>query len=399
MDDKKLEERLELLKESYDRLPTSLNTSHILKEIENPKSASQMISAQKKNINWQRVTAWIVSAAAILVFGLIGASFQVEKPSSIATQLENIDGEGKVQLADASQEFINRLKNNYSKEREKRREMLHLTEEEFSELPYIQQTDALYIRYTEESSFSLYYSVPSFSDSESLNIRYDELIHSLYLPSEMIQEVKSKGQKVSDEDTAEFFNAYSSKVKELKEYFGKKDKMTDEQLAALKKENLFQSSEETKIKYKMNEEQLSVLKNILAPSFVGYNYILEKEPFTYGGELTYSLNDSVAILMHLDMLLGNSSDLYIDKSLLKLYYTEIFYAVVKGTKDKPVFISGAVNKEYQDIWKDIVSESNSSNILILLNPIVNEFENSGWTNSDSWDALDYGDIDDSLRYW
>ena len=399
MDDKKLEERLELLKESYERLPTSLNTSDILKEIENPKSASQMISAQKKNINWQRVTAWIVSAAAILVFGLIGASFQVEKPSSIATQLENIDGEGKVQLADASQEFINRLKNNYSKEREKRREMLHLTEEEFSELPYIQQTDALYIRYTEESSFSLYYSVPSFSDSESLNIRYDELIHSLYLPSEMIQEVKSKGQKVSDEDTAEFFNAYSSKVKELREYLGKKDKMTDEQLAALKKENLFQSSEETKIKYKMNEEQLSVLKNILAPSFVGYNYILEKEPFTYGGELTYSLNDSVAILMHLDMLLGNSSDLYIDKSLLKLYYTEIFYAVVKGTKDKPVFISGAVKKEYQDIWRDIVSESNSSNIFILLNPIVNEFENSGWTNSDSWDALDYGDIDDALHYW
>lgn len=61
-------------------------------------------------MNWQRVAVWLVSAAAVLVFGIIGASFQEEKPPSNANQLANIDGEGNVPLADASIEFIERLK-------------------------------------------------------------------------------------------------------------------------------------------------------------------------------------------------------------------------------------------------------------------------------------------------
>ena len=396
MDDKKLEDRLALLKSSYDRLPSTIDTDEILKNIDKDKFV-EPTQVNRKKINWQRVAVWLASAAAILVIGIIGASFQEENTPTNANQLADIDGEGNVPLADASIEFIERLKNNYEKEREKRREMLHLTEEEFSKLPFVQGADTLYKYYTGESNSSMYENILSISTEDSLNMRYNKLIHSLYLPSEMIQEVIDNGQELSEEDTAEFFNVYSSRLKELSEYFAEKDDISEEQLAALNKENLYPASD-INFQYKMKEEQLADLKNLLAPSFIGYNYIFEKEPFTYAGELTYSLEDSVATLMYLDEFLPSSSDLYADKNLLKLYYTELFYAVVKGTSDSPVFDKGVVKKEYQDIWSDIVNESNSSNIIqFLLKPIVNEFESNGWTQSESWDDLDPGDIDDALH--
>ena len=396
MDDKKLEDRLALLKSSYDRLPSTIDTDEILKKIDKDKFV-EPTPVKRNKINWQRFAVWGVSAAAVLVFGIIGASFQEENVPTNANQLANIDGEGNVPLADASIEFIERLKNNYEKEREKRREMLHLTEEEFSKLPFVRSADSTYKLYTTETGLSLFNKVSSLSNENSLNLIYDDLIRSLYLPSEMIQEIKDKGVMLSEEETAGFFNIYSSRLKELRTYFGEKGHITDEQLEALKRENLYPGSA-LNLQYKMKEEQLANLKDLLAPSFIGYNYIFEKEPFTYAGELTYSLDDSVATLMYLDEFLPSSSDLYADKNLLKLYYTELFYAVVKGTSDSTVFDKGVVKKEYQDIWSDIVNESNSSNIIqFLLKPIVNEFENSGWTKSESWEDLDPGDIDDALH--
>ena len=390
MDDKKLEERLELLKESYERLPSAIDMDEILKKIDSDKP-NELTQVKQKKMNWQRVVVWAVSAAAILIFGIIGASFQGEKPLSNANPLV-INDEENIQLADASQEFIDRLKNNYEKEREKRRKMLHLTEEEFSEIPFVQTADSTYWRYISENGLSLYQTIPSFSDKDSLDIRYKELIQSLHLPSEMIQEVIDNGQKLNEEETAEFFNVYSRKIKELREYFSEMDDISEEQLAALNKENLYPGSV-INIQYNLNEEQLGDLKNILEPTFLGYNHMLEKAPFTYAGELIYSLNDSVALLMYLDEFLVNSSDLYGDKDLLKMYYTELFYAVVKGTSNHSVFINGVVKKEYQDIWSTIVNESSSSNTInFLLKPIVHEFETSGWTKSESWDNLDHSDI-------
>ncbi|MEK4521271.1 hypothetical protein MKX96_06465 [Psychrobacillus sp. FSL W7-1493] len=396
MDDKKLEDRLALLKSSYDRLPSTIDSDDILKKIDRDKS-NELTQVKQKKMNWQRVAVWLVSAAAVLVFGIIGASFQEEKPPSNANQLANIDGEGNVPLADASIEFIERLKNNYEQEREKRREMLHLTEEEFSKISFVQGADTLYKYYTGESNSSMYENILSISTEDSLNMRYNELIHSLYLPSEMIQEVIDNGQELSEEDTAEFFNTYSSRIKELSEYFDEKGDISEEQLAALNKENLYPASDMT-IQYKLTEEQVDELKNILASTFFKYIHTLEKAPFTYAGELIYSLNDSVAILMYLDEFLVSSSDLYMHKDLLKMYYTELFYAVIKGTTDSTVFDKGVVKKEYQDIWSDVVNESSSSNIIqFLLKPIVNEFESSGWTQSETWDALDHGDIEDALH--
>ncbi|WP_342567845.1 hypothetical protein MKY09_05890 [Psychrobacillus sp. FSL K6-4046] len=395
MDDKKLEDRLALLKSSYDRLPSTIDTDEILKNIDKDKFV-EPTQVNRKKINWQRVAVWLASAAAILVIGIIGASFQEENEPTNANQLENIDGEGNVPLADASIEFIERLKNNYEKEREKRREMLHLTEEEFSKLPFVQTADSLYWRYISENGLSLYNTVPSFSDKDSLNIRYKELIQSLHLPSEMVQEVIDNGQKLNEEETAEFFNVYSRKIKELRVYFSEREDITEEQLAALNKENLYPGSV-VNIQYKLNEEQLGDLKNILEPTFLVYNHMLEKAPFTYAGELIYSLNDSVALLMYLDEFLVNSSDLYGDKDLLKMYYTELFYAIVKGTSDHSVFNNGVVEKEYKDIWSTIVNESYSSNTInFLVKPIVNEFETSGWTKSESWDNLDHSDIMDAI---
>ena len=71
MDDKQLEERLNLLKESYERVPEQMDVEGVLNKIE---EVPQVVEKKNKGIKWQRVAVWIVSIASVFVIGLLGVS-------------------------------------------------------------------------------------------------------------------------------------------------------------------------------------------------------------------------------------------------------------------------------------------------------------------------------------
>ena len=380
MDDKQLEERLNLLKESYERVPEQMDVEGVLNKIE---EVPQVVEKKNKGIKWQRVAVWIVSIASVFVIGLLGVSNINEEASQ---------GNEQRGLNIFVEQFLEKLKEEYPKEREKRRQILHLDEEEFSQIPFIKSADSLYEFYISVNNKDFFYG----RDATMLQLIRDGLINSLYLPSQMLEEIEKNKLILSEEETVQFFNSYSMKIKELQEFYNYKDKVLVEQAKILEQEGLY--LEKGQYRYKMNGTNYINIKQYLAPTVFGYFSMLEKEPFTYAGELIYSFDDSVAVMFLLENYLFESSDFYYDKERMKLYYTEIFHAIVKGTNDQSVFDnSGAVKEEYRELWKVMTTETSNSPVNYLLTPIVQEFEASNWAQSDSWEVLDYNDIDDALH--
>lgn len=392
MDDKQLEERLDLLKTSYERVPSANSADVIIKKIEEEK-AQPPHEKKSKGTKWQRITVWTVSIASMFVIGILGANL-LTHDANHANEEGSEQEEYEVDIVTA--QFLENLKGVYPKEREKRRLDLNLTEEEFSKIAFIAGADSTYNFYTQPNNYEkLYHTART---AETLQIRFDEIISSLYLPSEMIEEVIRHKTTLSEEETAQFFNSYSNKIEGLQQFFNSKGTTSEDQIKTLEKEGLYANPEPPYLRYKLDVEEVFRLKEYLAPSFIGYISMLEKEPVTYAGELIYSLNDSVATMMLFEHFLLESSDSYVDKDKMKIYYTEIFHAVVKGTNDQPIFDNGIVKKEYQELWKAMATEtSRHTPVNFILAPIVEEFEATNWKQSSSWEALDYNDIDDALH--
>ena len=131
MDDKQLEERLNLLKSSYDRLPSSVDTDEILKKIENGNNVAPIVK-KNKGSKRQRITVWAVSVASVLLIGVLGTSFlEDQKNTTISDQELNEDD-------------ITKLEKQYEKERLKRRQMLQLDEADFATIEFVHYADNIF---------------------------------------------------------------------------------------------------------------------------------------------------------------------------------------------------------------------------------------------------------------
>ncbi|TQR18354.1 hypothetical protein [Psychrobacillus vulpis] len=323
MDDKQLEERLDLLKNSYDRLPHSLNIEDVIKMIEKENLPLTKIT---KNISskWQNVTIWAISMACVFIIGILGAPLINEEVNIVQNQREE---EAKMTV----DQFIQKLRFNP------------------------------------------------------------------YLPSEMIEELVQNKITLPEKETAQFFDLYSYRIEDLKKSYDAMRSISDEQIKMLEKEWLYLVEGELHYQIKENDLYNNLIKS-LAPSAEGYFIMLEKEPFTYAGELIYSIEDSVALMFLFENYLLESSDYYKDNDKMKAAYTEIFHAVVKGTNDQSIYNhDGTVKQQYRELWKVMIAETSNSPVDFLLTPIVSEFEATNWVQSDSWAKLDYNDIDDALH--
>lgn len=77
MDDKQFDKRLELLKKSYDRLESQLNTEDVFSQIEaeEKKNTPQPIPSPKQPSKWQKPAVWAASVASVLLVGMLVAPY------------------------------------------------------------------------------------------------------------------------------------------------------------------------------------------------------------------------------------------------------------------------------------------------------------------------------------
>ncbi|WP_391116591.1 hypothetical protein [Psychrobacillus sp. L3] len=412
MDDKQLEEGLDLLKTSYERVPSNFDMVEILNKIEEEEVPSAN-EEKLKTSKWQKVTVWAVSLASIIIIGILGSTFLLNENA--------IQGEGE--LNESAKEFIDRLKKEYPIEREKRREMLNLPEEEFSQIEFISSADMYFQHYTDPRS-TPFIEGTIYTD---LDERYDKILDQLKLPSEMEQEIY-KGNKLTKAETIEFMNKYYLKVSMLKGYANEKldeykDKLSiykvnglynmnkileNERNLSKELQNLRKIAQNQSLELEIVEEGIDIHFGYsfarlytnyfwnLDPIANGYLLMMAYEPFTYASELIYPMDKTLIALLTMEgVLLDEEAFEY---GRMETYYTSVFYYLVEGTMENPVFDeNGVVKQEYKEIWYTMANEEANSPSPYLLIPIVKEFEATGWTKSEAWEDFTYGDIEDALH--
>lgn len=411
MDDKQLEERLDLLKSSYERVPSNFDVEDVINKIENEK-VPPVYEERHKASKWQKVTVWAVSLASVFIIGVLGSMFLVKENRM----------QGEEQLSESVKEFMDRLKKEYPVEREKRREMLNLPEEEFSKIEFISSADSRFQFYT-DPKYTPFMDGTIYTDLEK---RYDEIMDQLKLPSEMVKDIHNRA-KLNKEETTDFLDKYYYKVYSFNEYANEKLEEYKNEISAYNVDNLYNINKILENERFLSKEFQNLRKNAQNQSLqleviedgidirFHFNYLLTStlysgkfdpiadsyllmmnfEPFTYAWELIYPMDTTSLVLSFMEKALVTGG---VGIPRMDTYYTSVFYLLVKGTIENPVFDeNGVVKEEYKVIWRTMANEETNSPSPYLLIPIVKEFELTGWKKSEAWDDFSYGDINDALH--
>ncbi|HSI67631.1 MAG TPA: hypothetical protein VK947_09465 [Planococcus sp. (in: firmicutes)] len=115
--------------------------------------------------------------------------------------------------------------------------------------------------------------------------------------------------------------------------------------------------------------------------------MMENEPFFDETGLLISLEKAAYLLKELEQYLLN------DQSRSMLYteflakFGQLFWLVLKGSENKPVFTeAGTVQEEYKAVWNTLC-ESRKNPMLSVMLPIIEEMEETGWTDSKHYNRL------------
>jgi len=104
MEDKQFEEKMKLLKKSYDRVPSQFNANDILRKIEAEGKPKKEVKPYTTSVasKWQKVSVWAVSLASVLLIGFLSASFINEGKN----QGSGINSEDKLEKINQSEELV-----------------------------------------------------------------------------------------------------------------------------------------------------------------------------------------------------------------------------------------------------------------------------------------------------
>ncbi|MGE7623086.1 hypothetical protein ACQKMD_08550 [Viridibacillus sp. NPDC096237] len=422
MDDKKFEDRMKLLKKSYDKVPSKFQQQEVLEQI---KIEQQNVIIEKPAYSKSRnLPIWLVGVASLFVIGIIslimlyGNDYQL-KQGQIPTPTPQTDP-----VEDSYKELIKELIKEYPKYREQSRESLHMTEKSFKELGFVQLADAQFRFYKAENKYSEITIGNTYSQ-----FAYEQLIREIMPPTYLISTLIKQSKEESSDIVAESLQNYRSKMIVLKEHLNSLLVEYNDELKALqkggaidvqgilaKKEQLpedfqkaLQMAEEQNIVLKSVESDLTFgfdtkpviyqLENVIPKRMLGYLEMMNGEPYTVGGSLAFPPEETAKILVKFENTMNYKDEETGLLDVYKGYYTNMAYYLIKGSDQLPVFdANGKVKDVYRKAW-DILLKNGpyTTPSKSYLYPIVKEFEASNWTSSTRWEYLDFSDVESALN--
>ncbi|WP_438312137.1 hypothetical protein [Sporosarcina sp. FA9] len=198
MKNNEFEKRMEMLKKSYDQVPSAFDKEEVFRKIE---EESPQMHLKKNSSFKQNATAWVISIASIFIIGILSAAFLLSD-----TDEQAIEGE-------ITEQFLLQLKESYKEEREKRKELLKMDEERFAEIPFIRSADRAAVLLASDDNLGI---LSGHSDKvEILREQFNGLMTQLILPSEMIVNLIKHPLTDSEEASIEFMTEYRQKVNAL----------------------------------------------------------------------------------------------------------------------------------------------------------------------------------------
>ncbi|MFJ7935763.1 hypothetical protein [Sporosarcina sp. NPDC096371] len=180
------DKRMEFLKTSYDRIPSSFDPDEVLQKIEEEtnKSGKKEPSSKKKGSLRRTITAWGVGVASVLLFGIITALF-------VADHNEKLAGA----------EYVEKLQKGYAVEREKKRDVLKLEEDKFGKLAFVEDADTIIEKIAD--------------DKEQAKADYERARSTLALPSDMMKNIADQSLVEDEQASLAYLDSFFGKVSSL----------------------------------------------------------------------------------------------------------------------------------------------------------------------------------------
>jgi|GEM_PF-6102199 len=401
MDDKQLEDRLDLLKTSYERLPSQIDVDDILNKIE---EEPQVTEKKNKGTKWQRVTVWTVSIASVFIIGILGAS------------LLHGANDKSTEDTEYTEQDIEKLVQNYATERQKRQKQLEMTEKEFSSLGFVQYADSIFSAQISPGTLE------GKNDDLFIGDAYEKAIEGLKLPSEMIEEVKKK-EKMDSKESMIFVDDFIAKTEYLMAHYeqilweneealqiatfndkpsahvfiSKRNEMPEElqtmvkvlpkqglKVAVNNEETGFLIRPDLTIYYRdlvtvLNENEFSflLLYNEI-PGSNGLMTLLNEKPVS---SLGYYLGDIEKTLLNTDI----SSALH---HRFENYYFELAEQLLFPKESSFVFNeNNEVEIHARMVWESLANLSGISPLGTFLKPLITSMEANGWKYNATYKEL------------
>ena len=409
MDDKQLEERLNLLKSSYDRLPSIVETDEILKKIENENN-DVPIKKKTKGSKRQRITVWAVSVASIFIIGILGISFLNDDNEEMTGDQEY--GEGNIKI----------LEKQYKKERLKRQNMLQLDDTEFSAIEFVQYADNIFSAQISPGTLEGNY------DDVTMDEGFEFAIEGLKLPSEMVEETTNKG-KLDAVQSIGFINDFIAKSEHLMNYY--EHLLYEHEVALQTAEHKGKLSEHVLIanRYNMPEEIQNMIEVLpkqglkLAVNNEGTTFKIVPDWTLFTRDLYSVLDENEArylslyssipgygianlleeqdfsvlgyYLAEIEFTLLNSQKETVMHSRFENYYYDLAERILFPSDNNEIFNKeNEINMDTRVAWETLVNIAGVSPIATLMKPVVASMNTSDWKYNKTYNQVDIEQLRD-----
>lgn len=413
MDDKRFDQQMNLLKKSYNRVPSKFKADDVLSKIEDEgqRHLNGSVGNSIKTSKWQKVSVWTVSLASVFLIGILSASFINE---------EKGQGEDAVSAIDAKE--IEEFKKAYQKEREARRKTLGMTVEHFDQVEFVSMADQLFEITIHPDNLK------SNVSNHSLAERNEQIISHLKLPSEMINDALLGG-KMDEEASMAFtdelntkiddiINVYNLTIDENKEILNTakfNGELSTQYLYNQRKnlpkevENMIVNAPKQTIsigvapdkssyvaKFEMSEI-LWRLDSVLVQSALEMFALKNSAPFTFGGELIYEPQQSAMILEQMERVLLGVKHQNAMYSISKSYYEDLAFTLIFGSTNTKVIENKKLNEKFYLAWSYLHALPGSSPIKHFIKPVFESMNKNDWGITDEYTSLNFIDLQEAFR--
>ncbi|SDN98188.1 hypothetical protein SAMN05518871_10910 [Psychrobacillus sp. OK028] len=409
MDDKQLEERLNLLKSSYDRLPSSVDTDEILRKIEDENRMAP-IERKDKGFKWQKITVWAVSIASVFIIGILGTTF-----------LHDIN-EGTTNDQTYSEDDIKKLETQYERERLKRQQMLQLDKEQFATLEFVQYADTIFAAQISPGTLE------GKNDDLSIKDGYQFAMERLKLPSEMVEETINKG-KLDEGQSISFIHEFIAKSEHLINFYESLLYDHDALVQSAKHDGKLSEHILIANRYNMPEEIQSMievlpkqgLKLTVNADGTAFQVVPDWALFTRDLFTVLDENESRYLSLYSSIPGYGIANLLEEQdfSVLGYYLGEIEFTLLNTMQDTGMHFrfenyyfdlaetilfpsdinemfneNNEINTDTRMVWESLVNIPGVSPIATLMKPVVASMNASDWKYNETYKLLDIEQLRD-----
>ena len=407
MDDNQFEQQMKLLKKTYERVPSKFIADEVLQKIEEEGSEPVEVKPVTKPVasKWQKVSVWAISLASIFLIGILSASFL------------NNEEQGDEPVSEFDTNDSRKLEKEYKAERVKRQKILHMTNEQFDELGFVQFADQVFAQTIHPDSIESRYS--TFTIEE----RFEQAVNYLKLPSEIIEEAQKAG-KLDEEKSMQFLDELNTKLDYLKNsydeliskhheimstakyegelnadyLYGHRSQMPEpieNALVQAPKQGVAIEVAHDKKSFVANFQMSSVIRNlegVLAEPAVSYLEIKELGPFTLGGELLYEPIQSAAYLQLIESTLLKTNVHNAIYTTTKAYYEDLAYTLIFESSNNRIIENSKIKLDYAMAWDLLRATQGYSPIKHFIEPLYNSMVENEWLINETYKSLDFNDL-------